>query len=99
MDEGRRGAGKYCEGRTSGCTQRIQYGLSQRWTFIQLTVQGISELFLPLEDMIRNTLIPLMICREVSELERMMIALPYRYGVLGIRLMESTVPQSKSLLS
>ena len=33
-------------------------GLSQRWTFLQRTVKDISHLFQPLEDAIRNQLIP-----------------------------------------
>ena len=60
-------------------------GLSQRWSFLQRTVAGISELFNPLEDAIRQRLIPALIGRQVSELERRMLALPYRHGGLGMR--------------
>ena len=60
-------------------------GLSQRWTFIQRTVQGISDLFTPLEEAIREQLIPALIGRQVSEVERRLLALPYRHGGLGIR--------------
>ena len=60
-------------------------GLSQRWTFLQRTVEGISHLFQPLEDAIRNQLIPSFVGRQVSDLERRMLALPYRHGGLGIR--------------
>ena len=60
-------------------------GLSQRWTFIQRTVEAISHLFQPLEDAIRNQLIPSIVGRHVSDLERRMLALPYRHGGLGIR--------------
>ena len=60
-------------------------GLSQRWTFIQRTVQGIADLFHPLENAIREQLIPAICGRHVSDIERRLFALPYRYGGLGIR--------------
>ena len=60
-------------------------GLSQRWSFLQRTVSGIGELFNPLEDAIRQQLIPALIGRHVSDLERRLLALPYRHGGLGIR--------------
>ena len=59
-------------------------GLSQRWKFVQRTIRDISHLFDPLEDAIRQHLIPSLIGREVSDLERRIIALPYRYGGMGI---------------
>ena len=55
-------------------------GLSQSWTFIQRTVQGVSALFEALEDVIRNSLIPAICWKVVSDVERESIALPYRYG-------------------
>ena len=60
-------------------------GLSQRWTFVQRTMKGIAPLFMPIEDAIRETLIPALIGRHVSDLERRILALPYRYGGMGIR--------------
>ena len=60
-------------------------GLSQRWTFLQRTVEGISEMFQPVEDAIREFLIPAICGRQVSDFERRMLSLPYRYGGLGIR--------------
>ena len=63
----------------------FNFGLSQRWTFVQRTIKGTSALFKPLEEAIRNTLIQA-ICRErVSYMERAIIALPFRHGGLGIR--------------
>ena len=59
-------------------------GLSQRWKFIQRTTPGISELFTPLEDAIRQDLIPALCGRKVSDAERRIFSLPYRYGGLGI---------------
>ena len=59
--------------------------LSQRWTFVQRTMRGIGVLFEPIEQAIRNTLIPAICGRPVSDLERSLLALPYRHGGLGIR--------------
>ena len=59
-------------------------GLSQRWKFIQRTIANTSELFEPLERSIRQQLIPALVGREVSDLERRIIALPYRYGGMGL---------------
>ena len=55
-------------------------GLSQRWKFVQRTIRDIGRFFVPLEEAIRQHLIPALIGREVSDLERRIIALPYRYG-------------------
>lgn len=60
-------------------------GLAQRWTFVQRTMSGIAALFQPLEDAITNELIPALCGRRLSEMERRMVALPYRFGGLGIR--------------
>ena len=60
-------------------------GLSHRWTYLQRTVPNISPLFEPLENAIRNTLIPAMLGRKLSDLERSIVALPLRYGGLGIQ--------------
>ena len=59
-------------------------GLCQRWTFLQRTVPGIAELFEPLEKVIAHTFIPAIVGREISELQRDMLALPVRYGGLGL---------------
>ena len=59
-------------------------GLSQRWKFIQRTVRGVSHLFQPLEDAIREHLMPALCGRALSDSERRLSALPYRYGGLGV---------------
>ena len=59
--------------------------LANRWTFLQRTVKGISEYFRPLEMAIRERLIPNLVGRPVSDRERKMLSLPYRYGGLGIQ--------------
>ena len=60
-------------------------GLSQRWKFVQRTVRDTESLFEPLEEVIRTKLIPAICGRTVSPIERRMIALPYRFGGLGIQ--------------
>ena len=59
-------------------------GLSQRWKFIQRTVSDPKILFEPLERKIREELIPALVGRQVSDTERRILALPYRYGGMGI---------------
>jgi len=58
--------------------------MCHRWTFIQRTIENVEKLFQPLEDTIRHKFIPSIVGREVSDLERRMIALPVRCGGLGI---------------
>ena len=63
-------------------------GLSSRWCYIgyiQRTVPGITDLFILLQDTILKSLIPAIAGRNVSDIERDMIALPLRYGGLGIQ--------------
>ena len=43
-----------------------------------------SELFEPLENAIRDQLIPALVGREVSDAERQILALPLRHGGLGL---------------
>jgi hypothetical protein len=47
-------------------------------------VSDIGHLFQPLEDEIRNVLIPALCGRDVSDMERRILALPYRLGGMGI---------------
>ena len=44
----------------------------------------MSEIFEPLENAIRDPLIPALVGREVSEAERQILALPLRHGGLGL---------------
>ena len=59
-------------------------GLCHRWSFIQRTIPNIGHLFSPLEECIRETFIPAVIGRKVSDLERLILSFPVRYGGLGI---------------
>ena len=58
--------------------------LCHRWTFVMRTIQDTKELFIPLENCIREKFIPSIIGRCVSDLHRRMFALPVRFGGLGI---------------
>ena len=56
----------------------------QKRNLIQRTVSGTEILFEPLERKIREELIPALVGRQVSDTERRILALPYRYGGMGI---------------
>ena len=58
--------------------------ICHRWTFVQRTISDTSSLFTPLENCLRESFIPSIIGRQVSDLERKIISLPVRYGGLGI---------------
>ena len=58
--------------------------ICHRWTYVQRTIPGIDRHFEPLEEAIRDKLIPSLIGRSVSEVERRILALPVRYGGMGI---------------
>ena len=59
-------------------------GICHRWSFIQRTMGDINHLFSPLEDAIRDNLIPAIVGRKVSDIEREVMSLPVRFGGLGI---------------
>ena len=50
----------------------------------------IGPFFELLEETIRNGLIPAIIGRNVSDMEREIISLPYRFGILGIQILTET---------
>ena len=52
---------------------------------VRRTVPNIGEQFRPLEDTIRHRFIPSLLGREISDTERRVLALPYRYGGLALR--------------
>ena len=58
--------------------------ICHRWSFIQRTIGGISHLFHPIENCIKETFLPALIGRKVSDSERRIFALPVRHGGLGI---------------
>ena len=59
-------------------------GIQHRWKFIQRTVPDISDYFTPLDREIHHKLIPAIVGRQISDDERDILALPVRYGGLGI---------------
>ena len=67
-----------------GAYSAMVFAIQHRWKFIQRTVPEISEYFDELEYEIHNTLLPAIIGREISDLEREIVALPVRLGGLGI---------------
>ena len=58
--------------------------ICHRWTYVQRTIPDIQHLFIPLENIIRDKLIPALIGRKISDLERRIFALPVRLGGMGI---------------
>ena len=58
--------------------------ISMRWCFVQRTIPNSKDYFIPLEETIREELIPAIVGRKVTDLERKLISLPVRLGGLGI---------------
>ena len=58
--------------------------ICHRWTHVQRTIPDIDHLFEPLEQAIKDKLIPALVGRKISEVERRIFALPVRLGGLGI---------------
>ena len=61
---------KYAQDDPQAAYSAFTKGLSSRWTHFQRTVPDASELFEPLENAIRDELIPPLVEREVSDAER-----------------------------
>ena len=55
-----------------------------KWSYLQRTIPDVSPWFQKLEDRIRNDLIPCFIGRDISDLERRILALPISMGGMGI---------------
>ena len=58
--------------------------ISHRWTYVQRTVPCTGHLFQSLEKVIREKLIPALVGRKVSDIERRIPALPVRLGGIGL---------------
>ena len=58
--------------------------VSHRWSYVQRTIPGIKDLFKPLEEAIKEKLIPAIVGRKVSDLERKIFTLPVRMGGMNI---------------
>ena len=59
--------------------------ISMRWCFLQRTIPDTSRYFVPLEETIREKLIPALIGRKITDNERDLFSLPVRLGGLGIQ--------------
>ena len=75
---------KYAQDDPQAVSSAFTKGLSSRWTHFQRTVADASELFEPLQNAIRDQLIPALVGREVSDAKRQILALPLRHGGLGL---------------
>ena len=63
----------------------LTHGLIGKWLYAMRTIPGISKLFAPLEEIIRNSFIPTITGRKaITDAERDLLALPCRLGGLGI---------------
>ena len=58
--------------------------ISHRWSYVQRTIPGIRHLFIPLEEAIKEKLIPAIIGRKISDVERKIFAVPVRMGGMNI---------------
>ena len=58
--------------------------ISHRWTYVQRTVPCTGHLFQSLEKVIREKLIPALVGRRVSDIERRILALPVRLGGISL---------------
>jgi len=75
---------KYAQDDPQTAYSAFTKGLSSRWAHFQRTMPDASELFEPLENAIREQLIPALVGREVSDAERQILAFPLRNGGLGL---------------
>ena len=53
-------------------------------SFLQRTLSDIGHLFQPLESVLREKLIPALVGKHVSDIERRILALPVRLGGIGL---------------
>ena len=66
------------------CYSAFTFGLKHKWTYFMRTLPDIQDLLVPLEDAISQVLLPAIIERKTSHLERDILALPVRFGGLGL---------------
>ena len=69
------------------------HGMASKWTYLMRTVEATQQLLQPIEDAIRQLLLPAITGKpDISDLERDLIALPARLGGLGIPNPTATSP-------
>ena len=62
----------------------LTHGLMSHWTFLLRSIEGIANLLQPIEDAIRQQLIPAITGRKaLNDDERDLLALPARLGGIG----------------
>ena len=66
------------------CYAAFIFGLKHRWPYFLRTLPDIQDLLEPLEKAISNVLIPAITEKHCTEIERDILALPVRYGGLGM---------------
>ena len=76
------------------------HGMASKWTYLMRTVEATQQLLQPLEDAIRQLLLPAITGKlDISDLERDLIALPAHFEGLGIPNPTATSPtEHKTLL-
>ena len=63
----------------------LTHGLMSRWMYVARTIPNISDLLMPLEEVIRHQFLPALTGRRgITDEERDLFALPCRLGGLGI---------------
>jgi hypothetical protein len=63
----------------------VTHGLTSKWQYLMRTVPNTSEYFAPLEDALRQDLIPVITGRSsITDDERKLLALPCRLGGMGL---------------
>ena len=60
------------------------FGLWHRWRYFLRTLPDIADLLEPLERVVSDVLIPVLLEHQVTETERVLLALPVRMGGLGL---------------
>ena len=60
------------------------FGLKGKWNFLQRVLPNLADEFQPLEDLIRSNFLPKLTGRDLTKVEREILALPARDGGLGI---------------
>ena len=58
--------------------------MCSKWTYFVHTIQQISDLLGPLEDVISLMFLPALTGRSISDVERSLFSLPIRLGGLGV---------------
>ena len=76
---------KIAESQPQAAYYALTHGLSSRWCFVARMILSVAESFQPLENVIRCTLLPLLVgTSPPSNALHEQLALPPRWGGLGI---------------